>query len=76
MFAYCTKKVTLFHSVSSLRRTSCPGPKPNSRFWLGGCWQYCQRMTSAPMRSNASSALIMLPQEPCISRPSSASIFS
>ena len=42
----------------------------------GGCAQYCQRITSAPMRANASSASIMFPHEPCISRPCSSSIFS
>ena len=36
--------------MSSFRCTSCAGPKPKSRFWFGGCEQYCQRMTSAPMR--------------------------
>ena len=76
MLAYWMKKAVLFQSVSSLRWISWPGPKPNSRFWLGGCAQYCQRMTSAPMLAKASSAEIMLPHEPCISRPVSSSIFS
>ena len=39
-------------------------------------WLYCQRITSAPMRENASSAGIVLPHEACISRPVSSSIFS
>ena len=76
MLAYCTKNDALFQSVRSLRWISWPGPKPNSRFWLGGWAQYCQRITSAPMRANASGASIMLPHEPCISRPCSSSIFS
>ena len=58
-----------FQNVSSLRLISCAGPKPKSRFRSGGCAQYCQRITSAPIRSNASSASIMFPHEPCISRP-------
>ena len=40
--------------MSSFRWISCAGPKPKRRFWFGGCAQYCQRMTSAPMRANAS----------------------
>ena len=76
MLAYWMKKDVLFHSVSSFRWISWPGPNPKSRFWLGGWAQYCQRMTSAPMRAKASSAEIMFPHEPCISRPVSSSIFS
>ena len=38
--------------------------------------QNCQRMTSAPIRSNASFASIELPHERCISRPFSSSSFS
>ena len=76
MFAYETKNETEFQSVRSSRLISRAGPKPKRRFWLGGCAQNCQRMTSAPMRANASSAWIMFPQEPCISRPVSSSIFS
>ena len=45
-------------------------------FWLGGWAQYIQRITSAPIDSNASSASIALPSEPCISRPSASSSFS
>ena len=76
MFAYETKNETEFQNVSSSRRISSAGPKPKSRFRSGGCAQYCQRITSAPMRANASSALIVFPHEPCISRPVSSSIFS
>src|SRR5262245_64265003 len=72
VFAYCARNETLFQRVNSLRWMSLPGPNPNSRFWFGGCALYCQRMTSAPIRSNASSALIALPHEPCISRPRSS----
>ena len=73
---YCTRNVTEFQRVSSFRWISCAGPKPNSRFRSGGWAQYCQRITSAPMRANASCASIMFPHEPCISRPVSSSIFS
>ena len=76
MFAYEMKNTTEFQSVSSSRLICSAGPKPNSRFWFGGCAQYCQRITSAPMRANASVASIVLPREPCISRPCSSSIFS
>src|SRR5205085_502086 len=56
--------MTEFQSVSSSRRIWPAGPKPKRRFWFGGCAQNCQRITSAPMRANASSASIMFPHEP------------
>ena len=65
-----------FQSVSSFRWISCAGPNPKRRLRSGGCEQYCQRMTSAPMRANASGASIVFPHELCISRPVSSSIFS
>ena len=61
---------------SSLRWISWAGPKPKRRFWFGGCEQYCQRITSAPMRAKASGASIVFPHELCISRPFSSNIFS
>ena len=76
MFAYETKNDTEFQSVNSSRLISFAGPKPKRRLRSSGCAEYCHRMTSAPMRENASSAAIMFPQEPCISRPFSSSIFS
>ena len=45
-------------------------------FWLGGCSANSQRITSAPIRSSASSASIALPHDLCISRPVSSSSFS
>ena len=76
MLPYSTRNATEFQNVSSFRLISCAGPKPKSRLRSGGCAQYCQRITSAPIRANASSASIMFPHEPCISRPCSSSIFS
>ena len=57
-------------ACSSFRLISCAGPKPKSRFRSGGCAQNCQRITSAPIRANASGASIVFPHELCISRPS------
>ena len=45
-------------------------------FWLGTCSQYSQRITSAPIESSASSAVMAFPHERCISRPVSSSSFS
>ena len=73
---YWVRNVTEFQSVSSFRWISWAGPKPKSRFRSGGCAQYCQRITSAPIRANASWASIVFPHELCISRPVSSSIFS
>ena len=45
-------------------------------FWPGFASQNCQRMTSAPIESSASSEAMALPQERCISRPCSSRSFS
>ena len=76
MLPYCTRNAAEFQNVSSFRLISCAGPEAEEQVPVGGCAQYCQRITSAPMRANASSASIMFPHEPCISRPCSSSIFS
>ena len=52
-----TKNETEFQSVSSSRLIWSAARKPNRRFRSGGCAQYCQRITSAPIRANASLGL-------------------
>src|SRR5918995_2922152 len=73
MFAYGTKNPpTEFQNGRSRRLISLAGVYPNLTPCVGGCSQYIQRMTSAPIRSSASCASIVLPFELCISCPCSS----